>query len=81
MKRWATAIACIVGRAQVGVITSGYPLAGLEEDHRARSALTSSSGELGTQLEVGKLDGEQKRLPGRVVRSRISIGRRTRARS
>jgi aminomethyltransferase len=56
-----------LGRAQVGVVTSAVrspllqktiALARLEVGHAAP----------GTELEIGKLDGHQKRLPARVVR-------------
>ncbi len=56
-----------VGRAQIGVITSAtrspilrktIALARVDVSHEA----------LGTEVEVGKLDGQQKRLPARIVR-------------
>jgi aminomethyltransferase len=59
---------CIhVGRAQVGTITSAtrspilkktIALARVDVNHSA----------IGTEVEIGKLDGQQKRLPGRIVR-------------
>ena len=80
MKRWATAIACIVGRAQVGVITSATRSPVLKKTI-ALARVDVTSGELGTQLEVGKLDGEQKRLPARVVRFPHFDPEKTRVRS
>jgi aminomethyltransferase len=56
-----------IGRAQVGVVTSAtrspiltktIALARLDVTHAA----------IGTEVEVGKLDGHQKRLPARIVR-------------
>jgi len=56
-----------VGRMQVGVVTSGarspmlkktIALCRIHVDHAA----------LGTEVEIGKIDGHQKRLPARVVR-------------
>ncbi|MCB1379945.1 MAG: aminomethyltransferase family protein, partial [Alphaproteobacteria bacterium] len=55
------------GRAQIGVVTSGMrsPLLGKTIALARVDALTS---ETGTEVEVGKLDGHQKRLPARIVR-------------
>jgi aminomethyltransferase len=59
---------CIhLGRAQVGVITSATRSPILNKTIAlARIDITNS--ELGTEVEVGKLDGHQKRLPARIVR-------------
>lgn len=56
-----------VGRQQVGVVTSGVrsPVLGRSI---ALCRLSAEYTELGTEVEVGKLDGLQKRLPARVVR-------------
>ncbi len=56
-----------IGKAQVGVVTSGMrsPLLGKTIALARVDALTS---EIGTAVEIGKLDGHQKRLPARVVR-------------
>jgi aminomethyltransferase len=68
-----------IGRAQVGVVTSGtrspvlarsIALARLDVHHVA----------LGTNVEVGKLDGHQKRLPARVVRFPFYDSEKTRVR-
>lgn len=55
------------GRAQVGVITSATRSPALNKTI-ALARVDVTHGELGTQLEVGKLDGQQKRLPARVAR-------------
>jgi aminomethyltransferase len=54
------------GRAQVGVVTSGTRSPLFKNIALARVDVTHSA--LGTGLEVGKLDGHQKRLPARIVR-------------
>jgi aminomethyltransferase len=55
-----------IGRAQVGVVTSSMrsPLLG-KNIALARVDLAHSA--VGTALEVGKLDGQQKRLPAVIV--------------
>jgi aminomethyltransferase len=55
-----------VGRAQIGVVTSATksPILG-KTIALARIDVTHS--ELGTPLEIGKLDGQQKRIPATVV--------------
>jgi aminomethyltransferase len=47
----------------------------------ALARLDVAYGELGTEVEVGKLDGHQKRLPGRVVRFPHYDPEKTRVRS
>jgi aminomethyltransferase len=56
-----------VGRAQIGVVTSATrsPILGKTI---ALARIDATHAKLGTELEVGKLDGQQKRLPARVVR-------------
>ena len=56
-----------VGRAQVGVITSATRSPILKKTI-ALARIDVAHGELGTEVEVGKLDGHQKRLPARIVR-------------
>ena len=59
---------CIhVGRAQVGVITSATRSPILKKTI-ALARVDATYAALGTAVEVGKLDGQQKRLPARVVR-------------
>ena len=56
-----------IGRAQIGVVTSGTRSPVLKKNI-ALARLDVSAADLGTDVEVGKLDGHQKRLPARVVR-------------
>jgi aminomethyltransferase len=56
-----------VGRAQIGVITSATRSPILQKTI-ALARLDVAHSEIGTQVEVGKLDGQQKRLPARIVR-------------
>jgi aminomethyltransferase len=59
---------CIhVGRAQIGVITSATRSPILKKTI-ALARVDVTHGGLGMEVEVGKLDGLQKRLPARVVR-------------
>ncbi|MGC3937617.1 DUF1989 domain-containing protein [Roseobacter sp. EG26] len=55
-----------VGRAQVGEVTSSMrsPLLG---KNIALARVDVAHADVGTELEVGKLDGHQKRLPARIV--------------
>ena len=59
---------CIhIGRAQIGVVTSGCRSPILRKNIAlARVDVTHSA--LGTEVEIGKLDGHQKRLPAKIVR-------------
>ena len=68
------------GRAQVGVITSATRSPVLKKTI-ALARVDVTHGELGTQLEVGKLDGQQKRLPARVVHFPHYDPEKTRVRS
>jgi aminomethyltransferase len=56
-----------VGRRKVGVVTSGTRSPVLKKNI-ALSRLAVQYGDLGTAVEVGKLDGLQKRIPATVVR-------------
>lgn len=56
-----------VGRAQIGVITSGCISPGLGKNI-ALCRIDTAHAAIGTEVEVGKIDGQQKRLPARVVR-------------
>ena len=56
-----------VGRAQVGVVTSGCISPGLGKNI-ALCRMDTAYAAIGTEVEVGKIDGQQKRLPARVVR-------------
>ena len=55
-----------IGRAQVGTVTSGVK-SPLLAKNIALARLDVSCAEIGTELEVGKMDGHQKRIPAVVV--------------
>jgi aminomethyltransferase len=55
------------GRSQIGVITSGTRSPTLRRNV-ALCRMSTRYAELGTQVEVGKLDSHQKRIPATVVR-------------
>ena len=55
-----------VGRNQIGVVTSGTRSPILRKNI-ARARLAVEYTELGTSVEIGKMDGHQKRLPATVV--------------
>ena len=56
-----------IGRAQVGVVTSGMrsPILGKTI---ALARVDALNAEIGTAVEIGKLDGHAKRLPARIVK-------------
>ncbi len=56
-----------VGRSQVGVVTSGMRSPILRKNI-ALCRIAVQHSEIGTEVEVGKLDGHQKRIPATVVR-------------
>ncbi|WP_084216164.1 DUF1989 domain-containing protein [Pseudonocardia spinosispora] len=56
-----------VGRSQIGVVTSATRSPVLRTNI-ALCRIAVQYAELGTEVEVGKLDGHQKRIPARVVR-------------
>ena len=69
-----------VGRQKVGVVTSGTRSPTLKRSIAlARNAIQYS--DIGTDVEVGKLDGLQKRIPARVVRIPFYDPDKTRPRS
>jgi aminomethyltransferase len=55
-----------IGRNQVGVITSGV-VSPILRKNIALCRINIEHSEIGTDLEVGKLDGHQKRIPCKVV--------------
>ena len=55
-----------VGRAQIGVITSATRSPILKKNI-ALARIDSSCADIGSEVEVGKLDGHQKRIPATVV--------------
>ncbi len=69
-----------VGRAQVGVVTSATRSPILCKTI-ALARIDVNHAKLGTAVEVGKLDGQQKRLPARVVRFPHYDPEKTRVRS
>jgi aminomethyltransferase len=69
-----------VGRHQVGVVTSGTRSPFLRKNI-ALCRMNVRYSELGTAVEVGKLDGHQKRIPATVVRFPFYDPDKTRPRS
>ena len=69
-----------VGRQQVGVVTSGTRSPVLKKNV-ALCRMNVRYAELGTEVEVGKLDGHQKRIPATVVRFPFYDPEKTRPRS
>jgi aminomethyltransferase len=69
-----------VGRQQVGVVTSGTRSPVLQKNV-ALCRMNVRYAEAGTEVEVGKLDGHQKRIPATVVRSPFYDPEKTRPRS
>ncbi len=69
-----------IGRARIGEVTSGMrsPVLG---KNIALARVDALSSELGTEIEIGKLDGHQKRLPGRIVKFPHYDPEKTRPRS
>ena len=56
-----------IGRSQVGVVTSAC-FSTILNKNIALCRIDSKYAELGTEVEVGKIDGHQKRIPAKVVR-------------
>ncbi len=69
-----------IGRPQVGVVTSGMR-SPLLANNIALCRMDVRHAALGTQVEVGKLDGHQKRIPATVVRFPFYDPEKTRPRS
>jgi glycine cleavage system T protein (aminomethyltransferase) len=69
-----------VGRQQVGVVTSGTRSPVLKKNI-ALCRIAVQYRDLGTEVEVGKLDGQQKRIPATVVRIPFYDPDKTRPRS
>jgi aminomethyltransferase len=57
-----------VGRSQIGIVTSGTRSPILKKNI-ALCRIAVQHAEIGTEVEVGKLDGHQKRIPATVVRT------------
>ena len=69
-----------LGRNQVGAVTSGIRSPYLGR-HIALARVAVECGDLGTELEVGKIDGYQQRIPATVVRFPFYDPDKTRPRS
>src|SRR5262249_57486189 len=69
-----------VGRQQVGAITSGTR-SPILKTNIALCRMAVQHAALGTEVEVGKLDGHQKRIPATVVRFPFYDPEKTRPRS
>ena len=69
-----------VGRQQVGVVTSATRSPILRKNI-ALCRMAVEPAEIGSEVEVGKLDGHQKRLPATVVRIPFYDPEKTRPRS
>jgi aminomethyltransferase len=69
-----------VGRRRVGVVTSGTRSPTLKRSI-ALCRMAVQYSELGTEVEIGKLDGLQKRIPAQVVRFPFYDPEKTRPRS
>jgi aminomethyltransferase len=69
-----------VGRHQVGVITSGTRSPILKKNIALCRLAVQHAG-AGTEVEVGKLDGQQKRIPATVVAVPFYDPEKTRVRS
>jgi aminomethyltransferase len=68
------------GRSQVGVVTSGTRSPILRKNI-ALCRMAIEYAEIGTEVDVGKLDGHRKRIPARVVRFPFYDPDKTRPRS
>ena len=55
-----------VGRSQIGIVTSGCISPTLNKNI-ALCRIDIGHSELGTEVEVGKIDGHQKRIPAKIV--------------
>ena len=69
-----------VGRAQVGVITSGC-LSAVLNKNIALCRIDNQYSEIGTEVEIGKIDGHQKRISAKVVQYPHFDPKKTRVRS
>ena len=69
-----------VGKAQIGVITSGMISPTLGKNI-ALCRMDINYTEIGTEVEVGKIDGHQKRIPAKVVAFPFYDPQKTKVRS
>jgi aminomethyltransferase len=56
-----------IGRSQIGVVTSGCISPKLNKNI-ALCRIDANTSEINTEVEVGKIDGHQKRIPAKIVR-------------
>jgi aminomethyltransferase len=68
-----------IGKQQIGIITSATRSPILKKNI-ALCRISVSESDIGTEVEVGKLDGHQKRLPAKVVRFPFYDPEKTRVR-
>ena len=69
-----------IGRSEVGIITSGCLSTKLNKNI-AICRIDAKYSELGTEVEVGKIDGHQKRISAKVVPYPHFDPKKTRVRS
>jgi aminomethyltransferase len=69
-----------IGRAQVGVVTSGMR-SPLLKKNIALARVDALNSEIGTEVEIGKADGHAKRLPAKIVKFAHYDPEKTRPRS
>ncbi len=69
-----------IGKAQIGVITSGMISPTLGKNI-ALCRMDINYTEIGTEVEVGKIDGHQKRIPAKVVAFPFYDPQKTRVRA
>lgn len=70
-----------IGRGQIGVITNFNLRSPILGKNIALARVDALHSALGTEVEIGKLDGHQKRLPAKVVRFAHYDPEKTRPRS
>ncbi len=69
-----------VGRSQIGVVTSGC-VSPILNKNIALCRMDVKFSEIGTEVEVGKIDGHQKRIAAKVVRFPFYDPEKTRVKS
>ena len=69
-----------IGRSQVGVVTSAC-FSTILNKNIALCRMDSKYAEIGTEVEVGKIDGHQKRIQAKVVRFHFYDPEKTKVKS
>ena len=69
-----------MGRAQIGIVTSGC-ISPILNKNIALCRIDIGHSEIGTEVEVGKIDGEQKRIAAKIVGFPHYDPKKTRVRS